>query len=986
MNLMRFSLLNFGIFLSLQVNAMPDLLRLDEDRIVYWQEKKLGRTLSEYEKQQLLNSYILKSGKPRAEIINLPLDTIKPNLKHRMQFVQKSVVDTLEKVKILGILVDFPDLQASSPGLETTDTDMFYDDYSADHYRSLLYSVNGFSGPNGENLTSVRQFYRNVTGDNFDITGSIYGWVRVSNDASYYGEQDGDIRDKNATELVIEAVENLVKQGVDLSDYDLTDLNDIDGDGIINEPDGIIDHILLFHSSIGQEAGGGLLGEDAIWSHRFFVTNSSNQPASVTGSNIKAYNYTINPIDAGIGVVVHEFGHDLGLPDEYDLKNIEIGEPVANWSVMSSGSWMGEIRGSEPVMFSPKNLDYLQNRFGGSWVNQQSVELSTINENETINLAHASVFSEATNQVKVNLPPTLEDFIVPNSGSFQYYSGDGNNLNNQMSFTIKLPESEQLILRMKSKFNIESDYDIFQVYVNSIPLAGNSTKANHPNYPNVTHYLDGSSASSDVENSDFVDLTYDISAFSNQQVTITFVYQTDSAVSFFGIVLDDINVTSEDQIFLTDNAENTNSNSFNGFRKIGRYKSGNEHAYYLQLRSHNGLDSGLKLSQYPAGLTLWYSNDNYENNNTSEHQGFGDLLIVDTDQRPIFKSNGDDVANSMIQVRDAALRLSEQSSGLGDEDLSAISVFDDSLDYSFKVQPESGVKIPKYGLKIELVDVSDSFDNAEVLVSYIPDQTSISYEVEDKQVQFFADGFLLSESDQFLWEFSDGQSSDELTPTIEFEKYQNYSVKFTQKKENGQIITADAEINLSKPLEISEIDLAHASGILTGEVKIIGGVEPYLITWDFDDGNTLNGSEISHRYSMNGTYTVKVEVTDDSGISISKSEQVTLTVPLLITTSFTTNGLQLSANAISSGGSGNYNITWDFGDGNQGNGENVTHTFNSSGQFNISVTLTDTDTNKTKTETNTLTITQAENENSNSGGSLFFLLFSCIFMARKFKL
>ena len=406
MNLMRFSLLNFGIFLSLQVNAMPDLLRLDEDRIVYWQEKKLGRTLSEYEKQQLLNSYILKSGKPRAEIINLPLDTIKPNLKHRMQFVQKSVVDTLEKVKILGILVDFPDLQASSPGLETTDTDMFYDDYSADHYRSLLYSVNGFSGPNGENLTSVRQFYRNVTGDNFDITGSIYGWVRVSNDASYYGEQDGDIRDKNATELVIEAVENLVKQGVDLSDYDLTDLNDIDGDGIINEPDGIIDHILLFHSSIGQEAGGGLLGEDAIWSHRFFVTNSSNQPASVTGSNIKAYNYTINPIDAGIGVVVHEFGHDLGLPDEYDLKNIEIGEPVANWSVMSSGSWMGEIRGSEPVMFSPKNLDYLQNRFGGSWVNQQSVELSTINENETINLAHASVFSEATNQVKVNLPVT----------------------------------------------------------------------------------------------------------------------------------------------------------------------------------------------------------------------------------------------------------------------------------------------------------------------------------------------------------------------------------------------------------------------------------------------------------------------------------------------------------------------------------------------------------------------------------------------------
>ena len=55
MNLKYFVLINLGILFSIHANAMPDLLRLDEERVVYWQEKKLGRALSEYEKKQLLN-------------------------------------------------------------------------------------------------------------------------------------------------------------------------------------------------------------------------------------------------------------------------------------------------------------------------------------------------------------------------------------------------------------------------------------------------------------------------------------------------------------------------------------------------------------------------------------------------------------------------------------------------------------------------------------------------------------------------------------------------------------------------------------------------------------------------------------------------------------------------------------------------------------------------------------------------------------------
>lgn len=966
---------------NFQVYSMPDLLRLDEERIVYWQEKALGRNLSAYEKQQLLNSYIYGSGKRKSSILKTPFKYSKSNNKHTFKYAQTPATDTLTEVKVLSILVDFPDLKSTSPGLDQNDTDMFYESYSQSHYKNLLFSEIGFEGPDNQTLKSARQYYREVTGQNFDLTGNVYGWVRAKNNAAFYGKRNGDERDVNVSSLVIEAVESLVKQGVDLSQYDKTDLNDIDGDGIINEPDGVIDHILLFHSSIGEEAGGGNLGENAIWSHRFFVTENS-QPASISGSSIKAYNYTINPIDAGIGVVVHEFGHDLGLPDEYDLTGTNIGEPVANWSVMSSGSWMGELRGSKPVMFSPKNLDYLQNRFGGNWTNQTQLTLQEIDGTKTFNLVHAGLSSNQVKQIKIKLPETLEDFIKPNSGNLQFYSGEGNKLNNQMSLKVDLPESTNLSLTMLSQFNIESDYDLFQVYVNSQAIAGNLTRTTHPNYPNVNHYLDGNSSSGNSTDGEFVELTFDLTAYSNQQITLTFVYQTDEVISGYGIVIDDIKIKSNNSVVYLNDSDSDELVSLEGFRKIGQYKAGPEHAYYIQLRSHLGLDEGLRLAQYSSGLTVWYSNEKYDDNNTTEHQGYGDLLVVDTDQRPIYKATNSTVADSTIQVRDAALRLTDQSSGLGDNDLSPIITFDDNNDYSFAIQPESGVNIPKYGLSVSLLDISDNFDAAQIEVSY-KQKTSITYVVDDKQASFEVNGFIFEELDSFLWQFSDGQSSKELRPTITFENYENISVVFTVTKKNGQKFTESLELNLAKPLVISEFDVSHANGIVTGTVEVNAGTSPYAINWDLGDGNFKGGQSITHKYAQNGTYTINVSVEDKNGDTASKSKQFTINVPIEISTDIVSNDLSLSATATLSGGSGNFEVTWDFGDGNIGNGVTTTHTYTASGSYNVTIKVRDKDTNKLNSESMTITVSQKNEGNSSSGGSLLFILLASILGIRR---
>lgn len=75
----------------------------------------------------------------------------------------------------------------------------------------------------------------------------------------------------------------------------------MDGDGVYNEPDGIIDHLMVVHAGVGEEAGGGQLGSDAIWSHRwslgdvFEIPNTESEVGQ--GGKLGALDYTIEPED-----------------------------------------------------------------------------------------------------------------------------------------------------------------------------------------------------------------------------------------------------------------------------------------------------------------------------------------------------------------------------------------------------------------------------------------------------------------------------------------------------------------------------------------------------------------------------------------------------------------------------------------------------------------------------------------------------------------
>ena len=137
---------------------------------------------------------------------------------------------------------------------------------------------------------------------------------------------------QGAGQLPIDAVAALAQAdpAFPWADYDIEDQGDVDGDGNFNEPDGILDHVVLVHAGEDKSGGGGAEGANAIWAHSSTVTNG----ATVPGTSLKISNYIVQPEDSGVGVFAHEYGHDLGLPDLYDTASGGDSD-VDFWDLMS---------------------------------------------------------------------------------------------------------------------------------------------------------------------------------------------------------------------------------------------------------------------------------------------------------------------------------------------------------------------------------------------------------------------------------------------------------------------------------------------------------------------------------------------------------------------------------------------------------------------------------------------------------------------------
>ena len=134
----------------------------------------------------------------------------------------------------------------------------------------------------------MKNMYEEMSKNAYTVDGAATNWVKVANSEAYYAadtctqdengvwdagrEQDMNGHPSNprgAGQLAIDAVQALAAQQPDFpfADYDIEDQGDLDGDGNVFEPDGVIDHVVLVHAGEDKSGGGGAEGTYAIWAH-----------------------------------------------------------------------------------------------------------------------------------------------------------------------------------------------------------------------------------------------------------------------------------------------------------------------------------------------------------------------------------------------------------------------------------------------------------------------------------------------------------------------------------------------------------------------------------------------------------------------------------------------------------------------------------------------------------------------------------------------
>ena len=222
---------------------------------------------------------------------------------------------TREEFEIPLVLIDYPNMEHSYPPSD-------FDD---------LMNQDGYTGSQGT-TGSFRDLYIENSYGQFMPNSTIIGWFTAAEDYQNYG--DGAPNGYSMVKQMIgQAIDEAEAQGVDWSVYD-------------NDGDGYVDALNVLHAGQGAEEG----NSSYVWSHKW---NLGSEARYYDGVVIDSY--TINPEKqaAGnganpgmvhIGVLSHEFGHALGLPDLYDTDYTSSG--IGTWGLMSGGSWGGN--GSSP--------------------------------------------------------------------------------------------------------------------------------------------------------------------------------------------------------------------------------------------------------------------------------------------------------------------------------------------------------------------------------------------------------------------------------------------------------------------------------------------------------------------------------------------------------------------------------------------------------------------------------------------------------------
>lgn len=226
---------------------------------------------------------------------------------------------------------------------------------------------------------TLSAYYKDNSYGKLVVDGSVAPWKTLSHSASYYAGAPA-VGGKPCYGLcenshVAELVEEAIKQNDGSQAWQAYDNDGPDDVSNSRDDDGKVDFLVIVHPGKGAECTGA--PAESLWSHQDLLSNWTGHHPYTTkvksksnvqhGGNIQVDDYVLVPAVAcdgvtpiQIGVIAHEFGHSLGLPDLYDTSRNPSSEGLGNWDLMAGGSWGGDGKSPEvPVHLSAWSKAYL---------------------------------------------------------------------------------------------------------------------------------------------------------------------------------------------------------------------------------------------------------------------------------------------------------------------------------------------------------------------------------------------------------------------------------------------------------------------------------------------------------------------------------------------------------------------------------------------------------------------------------------------------
>ncbi len=624
------------------------------------------------------------------------------------------------------------------------------EDFSIEWYEDLMFGDGvgvvrkDLNDGAGVDLTGVSatKWYEEQSEGLYTIDGDIYpDWIQLDHSVAYYG-WDGDELNPEGTGYPCDGTPSGF--GFEFTIDVANKLNEVDPDfdwaQYDTDGDQIVDHLMVIHAGVDNSAGGGEYGNYQLWAHSWDVYCDKGDGNGLTigcqvegedtpdeSDDIYIANYTHIPEDADIGVVVHEFGHDIGLPDYYDQTGAT-SNSTAHWIVMSGGSWSGDLGGSHPAAFNP----WARYFFG--WADPMRIDYDAAMQEIMIGSADPTP-QDTEDSVWIGLPDqqvAVENMAGEGKG---LHSILGNEVIHSLTKEFDFTAAASPVLSFTTYIAIEEDWDYTYVRASTdgenwdILLNEEAFYATAD--PNGSFaWLGEGGLTGEYEGI----LTYDLSAYAGESmVYISFDYVTDQAVQDPGMWLD--NVTIMDgmtEVYYNDMEDtsdwmNSNGHGGPGWEEVP-FNIVYPHYYMLEWRNDEGSiashglteqyyslahdKSGWLVDKFSAnvpGLLVWYRNNRYENNQAiNGGREFappatgpkGELLLVDAHYEPISWSGGWWDADAGEPAPEFSNRRSAMDGAFTLDDTPAWMIHD---------YADSAEEVMNFGSKEAVPDFHDSF-------------------------------------------------------------------------------------------------------------------------------------------------------------------------------------------------------------------------------------------------------------------------------------